>query len=88
MRCFLRAVLKDGIVLINIGLKTMRQPGKPMKVMEVIKVGLGLLLELGSNEAQPTDRALKDMKAIYAICKKFLVKSVRLKKNGNASEFI
>ena len=64
----------------------MKQPGKPMKVIEAIKVGL--LLELGSNEAQPTNRALKDMKAIYAICKKFLVKSVRLKKNGNASEFI
>jgi hypothetical protein len=42
-------------------MKAMKQPGKPMKVMEAIKVGL--LLELGSNEAQPTNRALKDMKA-------------------------
>ena len=63
----------------------MKELGKPMKVVEA---KVGLLLELGSNEAQPTNRALKDMKAIYAICKKFLVKSVRLKKKGNASEFI
>lgn len=64
----------------------MKQPGKPMKVMEAIKVGL--LLELGSNEAQPTNRALKDMKANMQYARKFLVKSVRLKKIGNASEFI
>lgn len=43
------------------GLKTMKEPGKPMKVMKSIKVGL--LLEPGSNEAQPTNRALKYMKA-------------------------
>ena len=60
------------------GLKAMKEPGKPMKVMEAIKVGL--LLELGSNEAQPTNRALKDMKAIYAICKKFLVKKRKTRK--------
>ena len=44
------------------GLKAMKQLGKPMKIMEAIKVSL--LLELGSNEAQSTDRALKDIKVI------------------------
>ena len=57
MSCFKR----QGGILINPGLKAMKEPGKPMKVMKSIKVGL--LLELGSNEAQPTNRALKDMKA-------------------------
>lgn len=40
----------------------MKQPGKPMKVMEAIKVGLPIR-ELGSNEAQPSEPSIKDMKA-------------------------
>ena len=39
------------------GLKAMKQPRKPMKVMEAIKVSL--LLELGSNEAQPSKPIIK-----------------------------
>lgn len=63
----------------------MKELGKPMKVMEA---KVGLLLELGSNEAQPTNRVLKDIKANTQYARKFTVKSVEVKKNGNASEFI
>ena len=32
--------------------------------MKVVEAKVDLLLELGSNEAQPTNRALKDIKVI------------------------
>jgi len=40
----------------------MKQPGKPMKVMEAIKVGLPIR-ELGSNEAQPSEPSIKRYKS-------------------------
>ena len=57
------AVLKDGVYFkINLDLKAMNQPGKHMKVMEEIKVGLPIR-ELGSNEAQPSEPSIKRYKS-------------------------
>ena len=68
-----------GVVLINMGLKTMKEPGKPMKVMKSIKVGL--LLEPGSNEIQPGKPSIKRYESyICVICKEFLVKKRKAKK--------
>ena len=60
MSCFFTSCFKRRGCFNKHGSKGMKELGKPMKVMEA---KVGLLLELGSNEAQPTNRALKDMKA-------------------------
>lgn len=57
-----------------------------MKVMEAIKVGL--LLELGSNEAQPSKPSIKRYESLICNMQGISSKKRKTKKNGNASEFI
>ena len=64
----------------------MKEPGKPMKVMEAIKVGL--LLELGSNEAQPSKPSIKRYESHICNMQEIPSKKRKTKKNRNAPEFI
>ena len=56
----------------------MKEPGKPMKVMEAIKVGL--LLELGSNEAQPSKPIIKRYESLICNMQEIPSKKRRAKK--------
>lgn len=56
----------------------MKEPGKPMKVMKSIKVGL--LLELGSNEAQPGKPSIKRYESYICNMQGISIKKRRAKK--------
>ena len=61
----------------------MKEPGKPMKVMEAIKVGL--LLELGSNETQPGKPSIKRYESLICNMQEIPSKKCRAKKEWECS---